>query len=276
MLKFGVQERQSHTGCAYSSQTNNTANAANSSQAKYYGGYGIDKSSKLILWVKSLIDGPKKFVCPALVIRLDLLIIILVLKQRGKDGNPLMSGLAQQEMLMDVFKYFGIIFGVVMVLSLEVLLGHLSPCDDSLVLPIGEKMHVYVVGSYDDKNAFWESTLFEGDRKYGLVSRKQGSCIQFGAKSYDLMVWDAMMCGYGSKGHSTSSFNMISGYSSFFMGQQMGQQYSREFNFHMAVVVKEICWRMFFTLNGLLNFVFDKRQVLVQRKDIAARDALFQ
>lgn len=131
-----------------------------------------------------------------------------------------MNGIAQQGMLMDVFKYLRIIFDAVVVLSLEVLLSLYSPCDDSLLLPIREKMRVYMVRSYDDKNAFWESTLFEKDKKYGLVSRKPDSCIQFRAISYDLIVWNAMMCGYGSNGHSAPSFNMILGYSSFFMDKQ--------------------------------------------------------
>lgn len=46
--------------------------------------------------------------------------------------------------LLEVFKYFRIMFDTVMILSLEVLPSFLSPCDDSLVLPIGEKMHVYM------------------------------------------------------------------------------------------------------------------------------------
>ncbi|MCH82102.1 polygalacturonase-like, partial [Trifolium medium] len=37
----------------------------------------------------------------------------------------------------------------------------------------------------------------------------------------------------------------------------MGQE-SREFNFPMLVAVNEVCWRMFFTFHGLLNFVFDR------------------
>jgi hypothetical protein len=100
------------------------------------------------------------------------------------------------------------------------------------MLPIGEKMHVSVVGFYDDKSSFWETTLIEKDRKYEHVSRTHRACIQIGSKLHDLVVWNAMLCVYGSKGHSPSSFNMISGYSSFFMGQQ----YSREFNFPMAIV----------------------------------------
>jgi hypothetical protein len=50
------------------------ANAANSSLAEYSGGYSIDKSSKLIQWVKSLLDGPNKFLCPYWVIGLDVLL----------------------------------------------------------------------------------------------------------------------------------------------------------------------------------------------------------
>lgn len=204
----------------------------------------------------------------SLVIRLAMLTLILVMKHKGKDGNPLLIEITQQWKLMDFLKYFRKMFDVVMILSLEVLPCFLSPCDDdSLVQPIWERMHVYVLRSYDDKNALWESTLFQGDRKYGLVSRKYGSCIQFGAKSYDLMVWDAMMCGYGSKGHSAPYVNMISRYSSFFMGQQ----YSKEFNFPMVVAVKEVCWRVLFTFHGLLNFVFDRGKFGVKER-VAARE----
>ena len=137
---------------------------------------------------------------------------------------------------MDVFKYFRIIFDVVVVLSLEVLLSLYSPYD-SLLLPIKEKMRVYMVRSYDDKNA---------------------TCIQFRAKSYDL---NALMCGYGSKGHSAPSFNMILGYSSFIM-----EQYSREFNFPMVAVVKEACWRIFFTFHGMLNFVLTEASFGVKER----------
>lgn len=154
--------------------------------------------------------------------------------------------------LLEVFKYFRIMFDTVMILSLEVLPSFLSPCDDSLVLPIGEKMHVYMVGFYDDESAFRETTLIEKDRKYEHVSRTR-ACIQIGAKLHDL-VWNALLCGYEIKVHSVPSFNMIFWCSSFFMSQQD----SREFSFSMVVAVNEICWIMFFTLNGLLNFVFDR------------------
>jgi len=115
-------------------------------------------------------------------------------------------------------------------------------------------MHVHLVGFYDGKSAFWETTLIEKDRKYEHVSRTHRACIQIGSKLRDLVVWNAMLCGYESKVHSVPSFNMISWCSSFFMNQQD----SREFNFSMVVAVNEICWIMFFTLNAYLNFVFDR------------------
>lgn len=73
-----------------------------------------------------------------------MLTLILVMKHKGKDGNPLTSEITQQWILMNIFKYLRIMFDAVLVLSLEVLPSFLSPCDDSLVLPIGEKMHVYM------------------------------------------------------------------------------------------------------------------------------------
>jgi len=248
-----------------------SANAAESSEARYSGFYSINKSNKLILRVKSLIDESSKFLSPSLVIRLATLTINLVMKHKWKAGNPLMSGIRQQGILVELFKCFRIMFDTAMILSLEVLRSFLSPCDDSLVLPIGEKMHVYVVGFYDHKSPFWETTLIEKDRKYEHVSRTHPACIQIEANLHDLVVWNAMLCGYESKVHFVPFFNMITWCSSFFMSQQD----SREFNFPMVVTVNEICWIMFFTLNGLLNFVFE-RSNFGAKKWCCSKGCIFQ
>lgn len=68
------------------------ANVTGSSQAKYSWGYGMDRSDKLITFVKSLINRSDKFSCHSLALRLAMLTIILVMKHIGKDGNPLISG----------------------------------------------------------------------------------------------------------------------------------------------------------------------------------------
>jgi hypothetical protein len=93
----------------------------------------------------------------------------------------------------------------------------------------------------------------EGDKKY-----EHGACIQIG--TYDRALWNAMILGYGRR-NSALCYNMMAWHSSFFMWQQDSRD-SREFNFPMLVPVNEICWRMFFTFHGLLNFVFDRGKVV--------------
>jgi len=78
-------------------------------------------------------------------------------------------------------------FGVVVIPSFEISISCLSAFYDSLVvLQNGKKMHVYVVKSCDDGEAFWTTTLVEEDRKYGHihVSWTLGVCIHIGAKPY--------------------------------------------------------------------------------------------
>ncbi|KEH16295.1 transmembrane protein, putative [Medicago truncatula] len=227
-----------------------TANAAES-LARYPGLDSLNKSNKLIPRVKSLINESSKFLSPSLVIRLATLTINLVMKHKWKDGNPLMSGIRQQVILLEVFKYFRIMFDTVMILSLEVLPNFYHHVMIHWCCQLGKRC-MYTWDFFDDESAFRETTLIKKDRKYEHVSRTR-ACIQIGSKLHDL-VWNALLCGYEIKLHSVPSFNMIFWCSSFFMSQQD----SREFSFSMVVAVNEICWIMFFTLNGLLNFVFDR------------------
>ncbi|KAK7374790.1 hypothetical protein VNO80_08229 [Phaseolus coccineus] len=59
------------------------------SQAKYFLGYDLDKSSKIIPVVKSIIDGADKFSWPPFVMGSIMLVILLVMKHLGKSRKYL-------------------------------------------------------------------------------------------------------------------------------------------------------------------------------------------
>ncbi|CAJ1839762.1 unnamed protein product [Sphenostylis stenocarpa] len=59
------------------------------SQAKYFLGYDLDKSSKIIPVVKSIIDGADKFSWPPFVMGSSMLAILLVMKHLGKSRKYL-------------------------------------------------------------------------------------------------------------------------------------------------------------------------------------------
>jgi hypothetical protein len=204
------------------------ANVTVSSQAKYSLDYGIEKSIKLIPLVKSLIDGTYKFSFLYLVMRLAMLTISLVMKHIGKDGNSLMSGVTQQGILVEFYKYWRKRLDAVVVPNGVVLNSFILPCDDSLVMLNGKRMNRDEVRPLANIIDLLAITLVERLMQYWntLLESLVGVKIEFGLGMVFLhafIQWDP-----------------------------------GETNIPMLVSTHECCWKGFISSYSLLNFVYDR------------------